>query len=91
MEIILDKEDVTVEKILIELCECQEGPITHFVQIDLRAAGQCSGFGEYCEPCANEFANRIRSSLPEPQKEAPQKRALPTSPPSNPDWPKGNK
>lgn len=61
----LDKADIAVQEFEPDLCECQEAPVTHYVQIDLRSAGMTQALGEYCEKCAEEMAERIRASLPE--------------------------
>jgi hypothetical protein len=68
-EIVITKEDVSINPIEDALCEhCGENctfTITHRVSVDFRSAGITEYVGgEYCETCAIEIANRIKESLP---------------------------
>lgn len=42
---------------------------TKVVWLDMRNNGQNMGIGEFCAPCAEEFADRLRASLPEEKPE----------------------
>lgn len=69
----LDQGDVSIEDIQDELCpDCEERPITKYVQIDFRNAGSAHVIAELCGSCAVEMARRVRESLP---KRTPERRA----------------
>lgn len=63
------KEDVSISEMDIPVCDgpsdsCTVFP-THTVWLDIRASGGGHALGNFCETCAREFAERIKSSLPE--------------------------
>lgn len=64
-----DRDDVTLEEIPVELCSnCEEGPATHYLQIDLRAVGWTTTIGDrtgYCGECGKEELEAIRATMPE--------------------------
>lgn len=62
----LDRGDVTLERLEKDLCgDCLGRPPTHAVYLDLRGNGQKNQVSErLCFPCAKEFAQRLKSSLP---------------------------
>ena len=57
-------EDVTVERIDPELCECGHYA-THLIMVDFRATGMKSACAHACAECAEEIAQRVRESLAE--------------------------
>lgn len=64
-EIKLDESDVYVTPLDVDACEggCEDGAITHYVSLDLRANGRMSEVWRGCEPCAESFAESLRASL----------------------------
>jgi hypothetical protein len=64
--ILLDRDDVTVLPMGPHTCdECGERPVTHGVWLEMRNTGHGRRVLEACEPCATEFAQSLRASLPE--------------------------
>ena len=44
--------------------ECEAAPTTHYVILDAPANGTEPMLMRGCEPCCNEYADRLRASLP---------------------------
>ena len=65
LEYRLDADDVTIENLEPEMCECCDvNRITKVVWIDLRSAGTKVRVGGYCGRCAKDVAEAIREGLP---------------------------
>lgn len=60
----LDTSCVTVLPIPPAECECGEGTQTHFVELDMVNNGSTHEVYVGCQSCANDFAERLRESLP---------------------------
>lgn len=64
--ILLNGGDVRVLPIEPELCpECDERPVTHWIEFDMRGNGRTVEILRGCEPCMEIVADRLRESLPE--------------------------
>lgn len=64
----LDASDVYVQEIERAECEhCNQRPVTHIVQLDVRNVGELYAIARACESCANDLRIRISNSLPVPE------------------------
>lgn len=62
--IMLDQSDVEIRLLDDPACaECGR-PETHGVWLDLRSNGYSTAVYTGCEPCCEEFADRLEQSLP---------------------------
>lgn len=66
----LDAGDVSIQDAPDEECDgCTASPAHKIVVLDLRNNGETHCLGRYCAECAEEFAARLRASLPPEQPE----------------------
>lgn len=60
----LNAGDVIIEPLEPRECDDCVDPATKLVMLDLRGNGMAIAVGKFCDVCADETAERLRTSLP---------------------------
>jgi ribosomal protein L37AE/L43A len=60
----IEPDDITIVELEPRVCEdCGDNIATHVVMVDLRSIGMNVGIGNFCQACATENVERMKSGI----------------------------